>query len=92
MSRSRTESSVFATICYWFGILLSVGCLALILTGNTEVIWRYEHTGIPVSWVAGMCAILAFLAFEYFESRSPATPSASLEFSADAGAREPELS
>lgn len=71
---------------------MSVGCLALIFTGNTEGVWRYEHIGIPASWVTGTCAILGFLAFEYLESGSPATPSAFLEFSVEPGGGEPELS
>jgi hypothetical protein len=92
MPRNRSESAVPASIFYFFGIVMSVGCLSLIFSGNTGIIWRYEHIGVPLSWVTGACAILAFVAFEYCESRASAKPSAFLEFSMDPAARQPELS
>lgn len=99
MSSNRSEStvpvSIFyvpASIFYWIGIVLSIGCLSLVFTGNTETIWRFEHIGIPLSWVAGACAILAFLAFEHLESGAPAEPAAFLEFSVEPAARQAELS
>jgi hypothetical protein len=55
---------------YWLGIALSVACISLVLIRNTELLWRFEHADFPLSWAAGMIAILAFLAAEYFD---PAT-------------------
>ncbi len=50
---------------YWIGIVMTLSCLALILAGNTELLWRFEHRGFPLSWVFGCAAILAFLVCEY---------------------------
>lgn len=58
-------------VFYWLGIVLTVTCFALILLSNTSLIWRFEHIGVPLSWIAGALAILAFLAFEYLDSTSP---------------------
>jgi hypothetical protein len=50
---------------YWIGISMSVLCVALACMRNTELLGRFEHTGFPLSWAAGLMAILAFLASEY---------------------------
>lgn len=55
-------------VFYWLAIALTLACLALILTSNTAPVWRFEHVGIPASWIAGVLAIVAFLAFEYVDS------------------------
>ena len=41
---------------YWIGVSLSVGCVALVFSG--------DRTGMPMSWVLGGFAIAAFLAAE----------------------------
>ncbi|HTA47706.1 MAG TPA: hypothetical protein VK789_34945 [Bryobacteraceae bacterium] len=92
MAHNRSESTGLAFVFYWVGILMSIGCLSLVFTGNTETVWRFEHIGIPLSWVVGGCAILALVAFEYLESSAPARPSAFLEFSVEPAARQAELS
>lgn len=47
---------------------MTLACLAFIVTGNTELLWRFEHTRLPLSWLFGGAAVLAFLAFEFCES------------------------
>jgi hypothetical protein len=42
--------------------------VALVLAGNTELIWRFEHAGFPLSWACGIAAMLAFLAAEFCDS------------------------
>jgi hypothetical protein len=37
---------------YWIGIIMTLACLAIVLTGNTEFAYRFEHTGFPLSWAA----------------------------------------
>jgi hypothetical protein len=59
------------TVFYCVGVAMTLACLALILAGNTDLGWRLEHQGFPLSWVLGSAAILAFLAAEY----SPSTTS-----------------
>jgi len=58
---------------YWIGVTTTMACFALVLARNTELIWRFEHAGIPLSWLAGVVAILAFLGAEYSDS-TPTTP------------------
>jgi hypothetical protein len=56
---------------YWMGMVMTVACLALILAGNTEMLWRFEHTAFPLSWICAVGAVLAFVAFELCESPAP---------------------
>lgn len=49
---------------YWIGVAMVLACLALIVAGNTEFLWRFEHTGFPLSWAVAGAAVFAFLAFE----------------------------
>jgi len=44
---------------------LALACLAVVLAGNTELVWRFEHSGFPLSWVLAGAALLAFLATEF---------------------------
>jgi MFS family permease len=56
--------AAFYDAFYWIGIVMSLACFAAVLAGNTEVLWRFEHTGFPMSWAFGVIAVLAFLAAE----------------------------
>jgi len=60
----RVRTSVFFDAFYWIGVAMAIACLAFVLAGNTEVLWRFEHVGIPVSWAFGAVALLAFVAAE----------------------------
>lgn len=53
---------------YWIGIAMTLGCFALVFAGNTELVWRFEHPGFPLSWALGGVAVFAFLAAEYCHS------------------------
>jgi uncharacterized membrane protein YoaT (DUF817 family) len=55
---------VFYTGFYWIGLAMILACLALILAGNTESLYRFEHTRFPLSWGFAVAAMLAFLAAE----------------------------
>lgn len=57
---------------YWVGITMSVLCIAFAAAGNTELISRLQVGEVPLSWVAGGIAIIAFLASEYFHPPAPA--------------------
>jgi hypothetical protein len=52
---------------YWLGIALSVVCVSLVLARNTALLSRFEHAEFPLAWAAGLTAIVAFLAAEYFD-------------------------
>jgi hypothetical protein len=60
-----------AACSYWIGVAMTLLFLALVLAGNTDLIWRFEHQGFPLSWPCAGAAVLAFLISEY----SPAAPS-----------------
>jgi hypothetical protein len=49
---------------YWIGVAMTLACFALILAGNTELVWRFEHRRFPVSWAFAGVGILAFLVAE----------------------------
>jgi hypothetical protein len=51
-------------VFYWIGVATTLGCLALIVAGNTELFGRFEHRGLPLSWIVGCVAVVAFLAAE----------------------------
>jgi hypothetical protein len=53
---------------YWIGIVMTLLCLALVLSGNTQLAWGFEHRSFPLSWVFGCAAILAFLVCEYVQT------------------------
>jgi hypothetical protein len=46
---------------YWIGVALTLGCFALVLAGNTEFGWTFEHSRFPVSWILGGAAVATFL-------------------------------
>jgi hypothetical protein len=52
------------TEVYWIGVAMAIACFALVLAGNTELVWRFEHTRLPLSWMFAGGAVLAFLATE----------------------------
>jgi hypothetical protein len=54
----------------WIGVAMTLAFLAVVLAGNTELVWRFEHTGFPLSWVFAGAAILAFMATEFCDSVS----------------------
>jgi hypothetical protein len=57
---------------YWFGMAMSVLCIAVAWARNTELVGRFEYANFPLSWALGVIAILAFLASEYCDRVSPA--------------------
>jgi hypothetical protein len=50
---------------YWIGVGTTLGCLALVLAGNTDLVYRFEHVNFPLSWALAAVAVLAFLAAEF---------------------------
>jgi hypothetical protein len=63
MSTAKRHSSAGF---YWLGVAMTLACLGLVLAGNTESFWTFEHSRFPLSWMFGGVAILAFLAAEFF--------------------------
>jgi hypothetical protein len=50
---------------YWMGVAMTLACFALVLAGNTELVWRFEHRAFPVSWAFAGASVLAFLGAEF---------------------------
>jgi hypothetical protein len=61
----RNRVAVFYAIFYWIGVVLTIGCFALILAGNTELFYQFEHSRLPLSWMVAGGAIFGFLAAEF---------------------------
>ena len=59
-----TVKQNLTTAFYWIGVAMTLACFALVLAGNTELVWRFEHAGFPLSWAFAGAAVLAFLAAE----------------------------
>jgi hypothetical protein len=70
----------WAATFYWIGIAMSVLCVATASARNTELLGRFEHGSFPLSWAAGLIAIAAFLASEYFHPAAPAKKRAERRF------------
>ena len=45
---------------YWAGIVLAFVCMGLVLTKNTALVARWEHAPLPLCWIAGIAAMIAF--------------------------------
>jgi hypothetical protein len=65
-----TAKRVWIATVYWIGVVTAIACFAFVLAGNTDLLWRFEHTSFPLSWAFAGAAILAFLAAEFSNSAS----------------------
>jgi len=61
------------SIFFWTGIFLTLSCVALVLLQDTAMIHPVEHSGLPLSCVLGVAAILQFVAAEICHHASPNT-------------------
>jgi len=55
------------------GLAMTVGSIVLVLAGNTELFGSLEHTAFPLSWGFAAAAIVAFLAAEASDPKSPSS-------------------
>jgi hypothetical protein len=62
MSRARRN---WIDAFYCIGVAATLTCLTLILAGNTELFWPFEHRSLPLSWEFAGAALFAFLAAEF---------------------------
>ena len=60
-----TAKRIWTTGLYWIGMAMTLACFAFVLAGNTDLVWRFEHTGFPLSWAFAGFALLAFLGAEF---------------------------
>ena len=66
MANVRPQNAGFFTVLYWIGIAMTLSCVALILMGNTDFAYSFEHTGLPLSWTLAGIGVLAFIVAELF--------------------------
>ena len=67
-SASSNRNAGACAAFYWTGIVLTLACLVFVVAGNTELLYRFEHTAFPLSWALAGAAVLAFLATEFLDS------------------------
>jgi hypothetical protein len=65
---STTKHNRAAACFYWIGVATSVLCVAVVLVRESELFWRFEHRGFPLSGVLAGVAALAFLVTELCDS------------------------
>jgi hypothetical protein len=49
---------------YWAGVAMAFACIAVVLVGNTEPVYRFEHTRFSLLWAFAGVTVIAFLAAE----------------------------
>jgi len=57
--------ATFSAGLYWIGIVMTLACLGFIVAGNTDLLYRFEHTSFPLSWAFAGFAVLAYLGSEF---------------------------
>jgi hypothetical protein len=65
---ARNRAAGFYAGFYWIGIIMTIACFAVVLASNTNLIYRFEHSPFPLSWVAAGAAMLSFLAAEFCDA------------------------
>ncbi|MBZ5675345.1 MAG: hypothetical protein LAP61_13970 [Acidobacteriia bacterium] len=63
-----TEKRIWIPAFYWIGVAMALACFGFVLAGSTELVWRFEHRGFPLSWALAGASILAFLGAEFCHS------------------------
>ena len=66
-----TGKRIWIAAFYWIGVVMTLACFAFVLAGNTDLVWRFEHTRFPLSWAFAGASILAFLGAEFCASAFP---------------------
>ena len=62
---ARNWAAGFYAGFYWIGVIMTIACFAVVVASNINPIYRFEHSGFPLSWVSAGVAILSFLAAEF---------------------------
>ena len=50
---------------YWAGVTMAFACIAVVLAGNTDTVYRFEHARFPLLWAFAGVTVIAFLAAEF---------------------------
>jgi hypothetical protein len=65
MAAKRNWTADIYVAFYWLGVVMTLACFAVVLAGNTESLYRFEHKSLPLSWGFAGAAVLAFLTAEF---------------------------
>ena len=49
---------------YWAGVVMAFACIAVVLAGNTQPVYRFEHTRFPLLWAFAGLTVIALMAAE----------------------------
>ena len=73
----RTTDRNWKAFCYagfyWIGMIMALACFAIVFAGNTDLIYRLQHSGFPLSWTLAVIAMLSFLAAEFCHTDLPSS-------------------
>jgi hypothetical protein len=61
----RNSLAGFYAGFYWIGVIMTLVCFAVVLASNTNPLYRFEHSRLPLSWLSAGIAIFSFLAAEF---------------------------
>lgn len=64
MSNIRRQNAGLFPGLYWTGMVMTLSSFALILLSNTDFGYGFEHTRVPLSWMLGGMAVVAFVVAE----------------------------
>ena len=62
MRTTRRTAGFYAF--YWTGVVMAFASVAVVLAGNTEPVYRFEHARFPLLWAFAGVTVIAFLAAE----------------------------
>ena len=62
MRTTRRTAGFYAF--YWAGVIMAFACVAVVLAGNTQAVYRFEHARFPLLWAFAGVTVIAFLAAE----------------------------
>lgn len=62
MRTTRRTAAFYAF--YWAGVITALACVVVVLAGNTQAVYRFEHARFPLLWVFAGVTVIAFVAAE----------------------------
>ena len=63
----QAEQGKWTAFFYWSGIVLALICMGLVFAKNTALVARWERAPLPLCWIAGIGAMVAFALSELCE-------------------------
>ena len=67
MATTRRNSPLMQDATYWIGVMMAVACVFLVLAKNTTLVSPLDRGSVPLSWVFGGLAIIAFVVYEHLD-------------------------